>query len=135
MHISIWYSVFRIKNHANVSKTKVSRDLPSGELPRRQARLFLFELYLDNRIWFSARVKKIGGEEMSELLKRIQTGQRHIAEYIRPNADFICPVCKQESPCYASFVTLQAGYGSAHDGEKAKVRVCGECMDYFFACW
>ena len=89
-------------------------------------------MHLDNRIWFSARVKKIGGEEMSELLKRLQTGQRYIAEYTSPNADFICPVCKQESPCYASFVTLQAGYGSVHDGEKAKVRVCGECMDYFF---
>lgn len=69
---------------------------------------------------------------MSELLKRIQTGQRHIAEYARPNADFICPVCKQESPCYASFVTLQAGYGSVHDGEKAKVRVCGDCVDQLF---
>lgn len=57
---------------------------------------------------------------MSELLKRLQTGQRHIAEYTRPNADFICPVCKQESPCYASFVTLQAGYGSVHDGERQR---------------
>lgn len=69
---------------------------------------------------------------MSELLKRIQTGQRYIEEYTRPNADFICPVCKQESPCYASFVTLQAGYGSVHDGEKAKVRVCGACMDNLY---
>ena len=39
---------------------------------------------------------------MSELLKRIQTGQRHI------------------------------GYGSVHDGEKAKVRVCGDCVDQLF---
>ena len=69
---------------------------------------------------------------MSELLKRLQTGQRHIEEYTRPNADFICPVCKQKSPCYASFVTLQAGYGSVHDGEKAKVRVCGACMDNLY---
>ena len=67
---------------------------------------------------------------MSELLKRIQTGQRHIEEYTRPNADFICPVCKQESPCYASFVTLQAGYGSVHDGERAKVRVMSN--DFLF---
>ena len=37
---------------------------------------------------------------MSELLKRLQTGQRHIEEYTRPNADFICPVCNQKSPCY-----------------------------------
>ena len=45
---------------------------------------------------------------MSELLKRLQTGQRHIEEYTRPNADFICPVCNQKSPCYASFVTVMA---------------------------
>ena len=62
---------------------------------------------------------------MSELLKRLQTGQRHIEEYT-------CPVCNQKSPCYASFVTLQAGYGSVHDGEKAKVRVCGNCMDALY---
>ena len=76
--------------------------------------------------------KRLGGEGMSELLKRLQTGQRYIAEYASPNADFICPVCKQESPCYASFVTLQAGYGSVHDGEKAKVRVCGNCKDALY---
>ena len=73
--------------------------------------------------------KRLGGEGMSELLKRLQTGQRYIAEYASPNADFICPVCKQESPCYASFVTLQAG---VHDGEKAKARICGECIDRLF---
>ena len=80
----------------------------------------------------TAKSEMAGGEQMSELLKRVQTGQRHITEYTRPNADFICPVCKQESPCYASFVTLQAGYGSVHDGEKAKVRICGECIDRLF---
>jgi membrane protease subunit (stomatin/prohibitin family) len=93
---------------------------------------FSFWLYLENRIWFFTRVNENGGEKMSELLKRLQTGQRHIEEYTRPNADFICPVCNQKSPCYASFVTLQAGYGSVHDGEKAKVRVCGECIDRLF---
>lgn len=69
---------------------------------------------------------------MAELLKRLRTGHRDITEYTRSNADFVCPVCDQKSPCYASFVTLQAGYGSIHDGEKAKIRICGECIDQLF---
>ena len=60
-HNSVWYDISRIKNHANVSKTKVSRDLPSGETPTRASTAFSFWMHLDNRIWFSARVKKDWG--------------------------------------------------------------------------
>ena len=64
-----------------------------------------------------------------KILKLIQMGEQHSVEFTRADADFICPICKQKAPCYTSFVTLQAGYGSIYDGEKAKVRVCGDCMD------
>ena len=74
----------------------------------------------------------IGGEKMLEILKLIQMGEQRSVEYTSSNEDFICPACKQKTPCYASFVTLRAGYGSIYDGEKAMVRICGDCMDRLF---
>lgn len=44
---------------------------------------------------------------------------------------FCCDICDQMD-LVPSFVELTANYGSAHDGEWVKLRVCGDCMDWLF---
>lgn len=68
---------------------------------------------------------------MSGRLNRVRANMwRRRAKHTCPS--FVCPVCGQKSPCYASFVTLQAGYGSVHDGDTVTVRVCGDCLDWLY---
>lgn len=44
------------------------------------------------------------------------------------NTDFICPLCGKSDLTWSA-VTLQANYGSDHDGERVTVKVCGGCVD------
>lgn len=44
------------------------------------------------------------------------------------NGDFVCEVCGQ-SDLVPSTVTIQANYGSQHDGETVTVQLCGDCVD------
>ncbi len=41
---------------------------------------------------------------------------------------FICPVCG-EGNYSPSIITLQANYGSIHDGERVTIELCGGCFD------
>lgn len=41
---------------------------------------------------------------------------------------FICPICGDKD-YVSSTITLQANYGSIHDGERVTIRLCGECFD------
>lgn len=41
---------------------------------------------------------------------------------------FICPVCG-EHDYTPSTITLQANYGSIHDGERVTIKLCGGCFD------
>lgn len=43
--------------------------------------------------------------------------------------NFYCDICDQ-TDLVPSLVELTANYGSAHDGERVKLRVCGDCMDW-----
>lgn len=42
--------------------------------------------------------------------------------------DFICPVCGHED-YVPSTITLQANYGSIHDGDIVTINLCGDCFD------
>lgn len=48
------------------------------------------------------------------------------------NTDFICGICGQPD-IVASKVILEANYGSANDGERVTLDVCGNCIDKLFA--
>lgn len=43
----------------------------------------------------------------------------------------ICDICGQEFLC-PSIITLNAGYGSIHDGERLRLELCGDCFDTLF---
>lgn len=49
----------------------------------------------------------------------------------KQNYDFICDVCGKRD-LVPSTITLKANYGSTHDGERKKLHVCGQCLDWFF---
>lgn len=44
---------------------------------------------------------------------------------------FYCDICDQMD-LVPSFVELTANYGSTHDGERVKLWVCSDCMDWIF---
>jgi len=44
---------------------------------------------------------------------------------------FVCDLCDQ-TDLVPSLVELAANYGSVHDGERVKLRICGNCMDWLF---
>ena len=48
------------------------------------------------------------------------------------NTGFICEICGQPD-IVASKIILQANYGSANDGERVTLDVCGNCIDKLFA--
>lgn len=48
------------------------------------------------------------------------------------NTDFICEICGK-SDMVASKVILDANYGSANDGERVTLDVCGNCIDWLFS--
>ena len=48
------------------------------------------------------------------------------------NTDFICEICGRPD-IIASKMILQANYGSANDGERVTLDVCGNCIDKLFA--
>ena len=50
-------------------------------------------------------------------------GEEVIAE------NFCCDICDQ-TDLVPSWVELVAAYGSAHDGERVKLKICGDCMDW-----
>jgi transcription elongation factor Elf1 len=58
---------------------------------------------------------------MSELLKAIQ---RHKTQ----DCGFVCPICGKVD-YVPSAITIEASYGSIHDGKTVKAEICGECLD------
>lgn len=47
------------------------------------------------------------------------------------NTDFICGICGQPD-IVASKMIVEANYGSANDGERVTLDVCGNCIDKLF---
>lgn len=47
------------------------------------------------------------------------------------NRDFHCNLCGARD-LVPSKITLEANYGSGHDGEQITLYVCGNCMDWLF---
>lgn len=47
------------------------------------------------------------------------------------NTHFVCKICGVQH-YVASIITLQANYGSIHDGEQMMFYVCGDCMDKLY---
>lgn len=45
------------------------------------------------------------------------------------NVDFRCDLCERVD-LVPSKVTLEANYGSVHDGERVTLHICGDCMDW-----
>lgn len=45
--------------------------------------------------------------------------------------DNFCDICGQEFLC-PSVVTLDACYGSIHDGERLRLELCEECFDRLY---
>ena len=60
---------------------------------------------------------------MQKLLKQVYSENHTMVTVASPNDDFICSLCRKKVRCCDSFVTLQAGYGSTHDGTSLKARV------------
>lgn len=48
-----------------------------------------------------------------------------------PVENFCCDICDQPD-LVPSRVELVAAYGSVHDGERVKLKICGDCMDWLF---
>ena len=45
---------------------------------------------------------------------------------------FECDICDRYDTYGPSKITLEANYGSKHDGERVTLNVCGDCMDWLF---
>lgn len=75
---------------------------------------------------------------MSELLKAVQ---RHRKATLGFNENqnvetmwngFECDICGEYDIYGPSKITLEANYGSKHDGDLVTLNVCGDCMDWLF---
>ena len=45
---------------------------------------------------------------------------------------FVCDICDQYDVYGPSQITLEANYGSKHDGERVTLNICGDCMDWIY---
>lgn len=45
--------------------------------------------------------------------------------------NFCCDICDQ-TDLVPSQIELVAAYGSSHDGERVKLKICGDCFDWLF---
>lgn len=68
---------------------------------------------------------KICGDCLGTIMERIEQN----ADNEQSNSGFICECCGRHeiySPCR---ITLDAAYGSIHDGEQRTLEICGACFD------
>jgi len=61
------------------------------------------------------------------MLERLNAVQRY-KQHDNEQSDFRCPVCGNHD-FTSSTITLQANYGSIHDGERVTLHVCENCFD------
>ena len=47
------------------------------------------------------------------------------------NTDFVCEICGKRDIVLSS-LRLQCNYGSANDGEKLRLNICGTCADMVY---
>ena len=70
----------------------------------------------------------IGGEKMA--LRMNDENMIDNGVIVR-SGGFDCDICNQ-TDLVPSQIELVAAYGSAHDGERVKLKICGDCMDWLF---
>ena len=61
--------------------------------------------------------------------REMNIGSRIEDEVIASGRGFDCDICDQPD-LVPSTITLEANYGSKHDGTRVTLNVCGDCMDW-----